>query len=76
MYYTDNHLFDEVYTGPLVIGEKIILSHEPLPNIDWALNLHGHNHNGGKTDIYHYNCYYYLHYYLKKAQKKIFHFLI
>lgn len=38
-------VFDEVYGGPLMIGEKLILSHEPL-NIDWAFNIHGHDHNG------------------------------
>lgn len=26
----DNRLFDEVYEGPLMINDKIILSHEPL----------------------------------------------
>lgn len=36
-------IFDEVYSGPLVIGEKLILSHEPL-NIDWAFSIHGHTH--------------------------------
>lgn len=41
----DNHLFDEVYTGPLMIGEKILLSHEPITT-DWAFNIHGHDHNG------------------------------
>ena len=30
----DNYLFDEVYTGPLMISDKIILSHEPIPNIN------------------------------------------
>lgn len=37
-------IFDEIYGGPLMIGEKIILSHEPL-DIDWAFCIHGHNHN-------------------------------
>lgn len=37
-------VFDEVYEGPLMISEKIILSHEPL-DIDWAFNIHGHTHN-------------------------------
>ena len=41
----DNQLFDEVYTGPLMIGEKILLSHEPV-NIPFALNIHGHDHSG------------------------------
>lgn len=40
----DNRLFDEVYEGPLIIGEKLILSHEPL-SLDWAFNIHGHNHS-------------------------------
>ena len=26
----DNKLFDEVYTGSLFIGEKLLLSHEPI----------------------------------------------
>lgn len=36
-------VFEEVYGGPLMISEKIILSHEPL-DIDWAFNIHGHTH--------------------------------
>lgn len=49
--------FDEIYTGPLMIAEKIILSHEPIPDITWALNVHGHVHCAEKDiDIYHYNC--------------------
>lgn len=36
-------IFDEVYGGPLIIGERIILSHEPL-DIKWAFNIHGHTH--------------------------------
>ena len=38
--------FDEVYTGPLFIGERILLSHEPVYGVEWCLNIHGHNHNG------------------------------
>ena len=41
----DNLLFDEVYEGALMIGEKLILSHEPV-EIPWAFNIHGHNHQG------------------------------
>lgn len=41
----DNRLFDEVYTGVLVIGEKLILSHEPINMIPWAFNIHGHVHD-------------------------------
>lgn len=40
----DNHLFDEVYEGPLMISEKIILSHEPI-DVPWAFNIHGHVHD-------------------------------
>ena len=40
-------IFDEVYTGALIIGEKLILSHEPV-DIPWAFNLHGHDHAGTK----------------------------
>ena len=36
-------VFEEIYGGPLMIGERIILSHEPL-DIDWAFNIHGHTH--------------------------------
>lgn len=42
--YADNQLFDEVYAGPLVIGPKLILSHEPV-ECSWAFNLHGHVHH-------------------------------
>ena len=41
----DNHLFDEVYTGPLMVGEKLFLSHEPV-SIPFAFNIHGHDHSG------------------------------
>ena len=43
----DNHLFDEVYEGALIVGEKIILSHEPI-DVPWAHNVHGHDHAGRK----------------------------
>lgn len=52
--YCDNRLFDEVYTGPLMISDKIILSHEPIPNINWVLNICGHDHSGNCNDDYHY----------------------
>lgn len=35
--------FDEVYNGPLIIAEKIILSHEPA-NAFGFFNIHGHVH--------------------------------
>ena len=50
----DNHLFNEVYEGALMISNKVILSHEPI-DFDWALNIHGHDHAGLRWDDYHYN---------------------
>ena len=35
--------FDEIYNGPLVVGQKLILSHEPV-DVPWAYNIHGHCH--------------------------------
>ena len=37
--------FDEIYTGPIFIAEKILLSHEPIHGLQWCLNIHGHDHN-------------------------------
>lgn len=39
--------FNETYTGPLFIADRLLLSHEPvfgLENI--CVNIHGHNHAG------------------------------
>lgn len=49
----DNHLFEEVYEGTLLIGPKIILSHEPV-EYSYGLNIHGHNHtsNQDKDDLH------------------------
>lgn len=50
----DNCLFDEVYEGALIVGEKLILSHEPV-DIPWLYNVHGHDHTGaarpGHTNV-------------------------
>ncbi|MBP5407663.1 MAG: hypothetical protein J6Y42_00820 [Bacilli bacterium] len=45
----DNKLFDEVYEGQLFIGQRILLSHEPI-NFDFALNIHGHVHSKEKSN--------------------------
>ena len=51
----DNCLFDEVYAGALIVGEKLILSHEPV-NVPWAFNIHGHVHSGEPmSDNQHFN---------------------
>lgn len=44
VWYRDNKLFDEVYTGPLFVADKILLSHEPI-DFPYALNIHGHDHS-------------------------------
>lgn len=46
--------FDEVYSGPLWISKKLVLSHEPLITQTWetaqtiVFNIHGHDHDGTK----------------------------
>lgn len=45
--------FDEIYTGPLFIAEKILLSHEPIINGSMWYNIHGHDHSG--NDKWSYN---------------------
>ena len=56
------NIFDEIYTGPLWIAEKLVLSHEPLclessiTRNPIAFNIHGHDHSGETpTDEYHLN---------------------
>lgn len=54
----DNNLFDEVYEGAVMLGEKLIASHEPIEGLTWCCNLHGHDHSHNKhpdADRYHYN---------------------
>lgn len=41
----DNHLFDEVYEGPLMVSERLILSHEPIEGMPFLFNIHGHIHS-------------------------------
>lgn len=42
----DNHLFDEVYDGPLFIADRILLSHEPIYGLEeMCMNIHGHCHD-------------------------------
>ena len=51
-------VFDEVYSGPLWISQKLVLSHEPIFTQTWdtaqtfAFNIHGHDHNGTKRDFH------------------------
>lgn len=45
---SNNHMFDEVYEGPLFINEKICLSHEPI-DLNFGINIHGHVHLGEQS---------------------------
>ena len=47
--FADNRLFDRVFQGPVMIGEKLILSHEPV-DVPWAANIHGHCHSPNYKD--------------------------
>lgn len=48
-------IFDEVYEGPVMIAEKVILSHEPV-DVPWAFNIHGHVHDKRhQNDSHHLN---------------------
>jgi calcineurin-like phosphoesterase family protein len=39
--------FDEIYTGPLFIADRILLSHEPIYGLEnFCINIHGHVHDG------------------------------
>ena len=53
----NNGLFDEVYEGPLMINDRVILSHEPITVPEYMFNIHGHVHEADyKCDEYHLNC--------------------
>ena len=53
---TTNHLFDEVYEGPLMVNDRLILSHEPIyPLPPYMYNIHGHVHNNTPNDEQHLN---------------------
>lgn len=52
----DNHLFDEVYTGAVMITDKIILSHQPIQDLPpFMFNIHGHDHSNWFTGSRHLN---------------------
>ena len=43
---TDNGLFDEVYEGPIMVNDRLILSHEPIEGLPkYMFNIHGHDHS-------------------------------
>lgn len=45
----DNCLWDMVFEGPVLVSEKLILSHEPI-DVPWAYNIHGHVHDVAKLE--------------------------
>ena len=47
-------VFNMVFSGPVMLGPKLILSHEPV-DVPWAYNIHGHDHTGRKSDKRHLN---------------------
>lgn len=50
--------FDEIYTGPLFIADRILLSHEPIYGLGaFCMNIHGHIHDSGDDSFYHANKY-------------------
>ena len=49
-------IFDEIYSGPLFIAQKILLSHEPIHDLPWCINIHGHEHTPSKEDEHNANC--------------------
>ena len=45
--------FDEIYTGPLFIADRILLSHEPIYGLEeFTVNIHGHTHFGESSDTH------------------------
>lgn len=47
-------VFDEIYVGPVFIADRLVLSHEPIM-LDFAFNIHGHNHSSVIQDGKHLN---------------------
>ena len=66
----DNCLFDEVYEGPLLIAEKLILSHEPV-SAYYAFNIHGHEHRYIYRDDHLNVCAEHINYYPVNLDKEI-----
>lgn len=55
-YWACKEYFDEVYTGPVFIGNRILLSHEPIYGLeDFAFNIHGHVHCASASEPGHLN---------------------
>lgn len=51
---TYRDVFQEIYTGPLFISDRLLLSHERI-NLPFAFNIHGHDHMRQDKDPMHMN---------------------
>ena len=49
-------IFDEIYSGPLFVAQKILLSHEPIHDLPWCINIHGHEHSPVPQSEHNINC--------------------
>lgn len=47
-------VFTEIYSGPIFISEKVLLSHERI-DFPFAFNIHGHDHAKQDVDDHHLN---------------------
>jgi calcineurin-like phosphoesterase family protein len=58
--YKTNNLFNEIFSGPVWISDKLVLSHEPLDlrcgfDTPIAFNIHGHDHSNWFDNGHHLN---------------------
>lgn len=50
------HYFNEIFTGPIYIADRILLSHEPIYGVeDFCINIHGHVHGATYEEYGHIN---------------------
>lgn len=47
--------FAEIYSGPVFVGQRLLLSHEPVQGLTYCLNIHGHEHSCDTIDKFHLN---------------------
>lgn len=52
-YYAD--YFKDIFTGPVFISDRILLSHEPVRDTPFCFNFHGHCHGQTENDWQHMN---------------------
>lgn len=47
--------FETIFTGPVFISDRILLSHEPVYDTPFCFNFHGHSHDKFENDATHMN---------------------